>query len=71
MTGGRAAAIVSTVLFWALLFSGFILAGIDLAAWHVTGQTITPIDWMGPPGAWLMAVNVSVVIAVLCALASA
>lgn len=70
MTGGRAAAIASTLLFWALLFSGFILAGIDMAAWHVTGQTLTPIDWMGPPGAWLMAVNVSAVVAVLCALAS-
>ena len=66
----RAAAIASTLLFWVLLFSGFILAGIDLAAWHVTGQTLTPIDWMGPPGAWLMAVNVSAVVAVLCALAS-
>ena len=66
----RAAAIASTMLFWALLFSGFILAGIDLAALHVTGQTLTPIDWMGPPGAWLMAVNVSAVVAVLCALAS-
>lgn len=66
----RAAAIASTLLFWVLLFSGFILAGIDLAAWHVTGQTLTPIDWMGPPGAWLIAVNTSAVIAVLCALAS-
>ena len=66
----RAAAIASTLLFWVLLFSGFILAGIDLAAWHVTGQTLTPIDWMGPPGAWLMAINVSAVVAVLCALAS-
>lgn len=66
----RAAAIATTVLFWALLFSGFIMAGVDLVAWHVTGQTLTPIDWMGPPGAWLMAVNVSAVVAVLCALAS-
>lgn len=71
MTRRRAAAIASTVLFWALLFSGFILAGVDLVAWHVTGQTFTPIDWMGPPGAWLIAVNTSAVIAVLCALASA
>ena len=70
MTGRRAAAIASTLLFWALLFSGFILAGIDLAAWHVAGETLTPIDWMGPPGAWMMAVNTSAVIAVLCALAS-
>lgn len=67
----RAAAIASTLLFWVLLLSGFILAGVDLAAWQLTGQTLTPIDWMGPPGAWLMAVNVSAVIGVLCALASA
>ena len=66
----RAASIASTVLFWALLFSGFILAGVDLVAWHVTGQTLTSIDWMGPPGAWRIAVNTSAVIAVLCALAS-
>lgn len=70
MNRRRVAAIASTVLFWALLFSGFILAGVDLVAWHVTGQTFTPIDWMGPPGAWLMAVNVSAAVAVLCALAS-